>query len=41
MNGLRILLNGTVHTEPLVRAEAARLLGELGDKRAVPYLIDM
>lgn len=34
----KLLLAGLEHDEPLVRCDAARLLGELGDRRAVPAL---
>jgi HEAT repeat protein len=34
----KLLLAGLVHADPLVRCDAARLLGELGDRRAVPAL---
>jgi HEAT repeat protein len=36
-----MLLSSVSHPEPLVRAEGARLLGELRDSRAVPGLIAM
>jgi len=35
----KLLLAGLEHTDPLVRCDAARLLGGLGDRRAVPALI--
>lgn len=34
----KLLLAGLAHADPLVRCDAARLLGELGDRRAVPAL---
>jgi HEAT repeat protein len=37
----RLLLDSTRHPEPFVRAEGARLLGELREPAAVPYLTGM
>lgn len=34
----KLLLAGTTHSDAIVRCDAARLLGELGDRRAVPAL---
>ncbi len=41
MNYLNIVLKGTQNKEHIIRAEAARLLGEIGNKKAIPYLVNM
>lgn len=38
---LKLLIDATKNPAHIVRAEAARLLGEIGDKKAVPYLVSM
>lgn len=38
MSPFRLLLSGLTHADPLTRCDAARLLGGLGDRRAVPAL---
>ena len=37
----RFIAEHTRHPDQIVRSEAARLLGEIGDKAAVPWLVDM
>lgn len=37
----KLLLTGTAHPDSIVRCDAARLLGDLGDRRAVPALTRM